>query len=475
MMRTARSPRALRVTHAAAGARAATVVFAFVATLVATNACGSDADPNDPSSASPTDRPAGGTGSDPSTDRPTGDPLTGTWSDLGDTQAPPHEPAIPTNDGVVTKGGTMTFTNVGAPGYWGRRIEAEPGDPRCDVQSETINYGWGSEFCCRTKHEITSDRLTPFNEQLTMVLDGPLRVKQFAIYQPLAGNAGPWAIRSFWDRRTPAAPYNFRFSGPDKATLFEGDLGNSCTFFAMQQKAYPCGSGSTPYCPGSDLDFDGWPGSKLVVLLASMPYADDPSMSGRSCNGPGQDERAQDSPWIGISPSELNRDGWSGYHPCHCFNNTPGGQLGDGCGQINVFEVIAEASGPQWGNRDVISTGIRSYQVGSLAGVTCGIQSCGIDKFPTDADLLDVNSLGAMKTGAVVDANHPAMKEGPAWRRARDDRWYLFLLDEDSRTVQVAVIHPAALPESAKALLPALPNTVGRSAIEGFRNLRLPQ
>jgi len=451
-------------------------VFAIALVTFAALACGSKEGDDAPSGATP----GGGNGSGNGTGEssggvPTGDPETGTWSDLGNTHAPPHDPPVPTNTGPVTRGGTLTFTNIGATGYWGRRIEAQPGDPRCDVQSETIDFGWGSEFCCRTRHEVTSNQLTPFNEQLTMVLDGPLRVKQFAVYQPLSGNGGPWAIRSFWDRRTPEQPYNFRFSGPNEETVFRGDLGNSCTFFAMQQKAFPCGPGSDPYCPGSDLDYYGWPGSKLVVLLASMPYADDPTMKPLSCNAPGQDERQQDSPWIGISPSELNRDGWSGYHPCHCFNNTDNGQLGDGCGQINVFEVIAEASGPRWGNRDVISTGIRSYQVGSLGGVTCGIESCGIEKFPGDADLLDVNSLTAMNAGAVIDADNRAMKEGPAWRRAQDDRYYLFLLDEMSRAVQVAVIHPAQLPPAAKAIVPALPNTVPRAVIDGFLNLRLPR
>jgi hypothetical protein len=414
-------------------------------------------------------------GSNETSDHPVGDPSSGNWVDLDNTHAPPHEPVVATNTGAPTRGGTLTFTNIGAPGYWGRRIEAEPGDPRCDVQSETINFGWGSEFCCRTKHEVTSDQLSPFNEQLTLVLDGPLRVKALAVYQPLADKQGPWAIRSFWDRRAPDQPYNFHFSGPKNAQAFPGDLGNSCTHFAMQRRAFPCGPGSDPYCPGSDLDYYGWAGSKLVVLLASMPYADDPDMKPLSCIAAGENERAQDSPWIGISPSELNRDGWSGYNPCHCFNNTANGQLGDGCGQINVFEVIAEASGARWGNRDIISTGIRSYQVGSLGGVTCGIQSCGIEKFPTDADLVDVNSLTAMNQGAVIDADDRAMSAGPAWRRAQDDRFYLFLMDERSRTVQVAVIHPGKIPAAAQQILPALPTVIPRSVVDGFLNLRLPQ
>lgn len=448
--------------------RAASVVVVLgVAGVVA---CGSTHDESAPGAAE-----ARGSGDGEAAPSAAGDPSTGRWSDLGDTHAPDHDPPEASNTGVVTRGGTLTFTNIGAPGYWGRRIEAEPGDPRCDVQSETIDFGWGSEFCCRTRHEVASRSLTPFDEQLTMVLDGPLRVKQLAVYQPLAGNSGPWAIRSFWDKRTSATPYNFHFSGPSDDAVFRGDLGNNCSFFAMQQRPFPCGPGSDPYCPGSDLDYHGWAGSKLVVMMASMPYADDPSMKPLSCIAAGEDERAQDAPWIGVSPSELNRDGWSGYHPCHCFNNTNSGQLGDGCGQINVFEVIAESSGQQWGNRDIISTGIRSYQVGSLGGVTCGIQSCGAERFPADADLVDVNSLTALERGAVVDADARAMKEGPAWRRARDDRWYLFLLDELSRTVQVAVIHPGRVPAAMNGILPTLPNTVPRSVIESFARLRLPR
>jgi hypothetical protein len=149
--------------------------------------------------------------------------------------------------------------------------------------------------------------------------------------------------------------------------------------------------------------------------------------------------------------------------------------VGDGCGQINVFEVVAEASGSKWGNRDIISTGIRSYQVGSLGGATCGIEGCGIEKFPADADLLDANGLKAMSAGAVIDADHRQTAAGPVWRRARDDRYYFFLLDEASRTVQVAIVHPKNVPEAARGIVPALPNTVSRSAISSLVNLRLPQ
>ncbi len=403
-----------------------------------------------------------------------GNPDAGVWPDLGDTSAPAHDPPSSTNSSTPTRGGTLTFTNIGAPGWWGRRLDAQPGDSRCDVQSEQISLPWGNEFCCRTKHEVATDRLSPFNEQLTMVLDGPLRVSQVAVYQPLAEISGSWAIRSFWDRRVPAQTFNLHFSGPGNASAFSGVLGNNCSFFAMQEKKFSCGAGSDPYCPGSDLDYYGWAGSKLFVILASMPYADDPSMKPLSCIKSTQNERQEDSPWIGLGASELDRDGWSGYNPCHCYANTNSG-VGDGCGQINVFEVIAESSGAQWGNRDIISTGIRSYQVGSLGGVTCGIQGCGIEHFPADADLLDANHLVAMSHGAVIDANNRQSAEGPVWRRALDERYYLILLDESARTTQVMVLHPRNLPATAGALLPSLPNEVPRTAIDAILNLRLPQ
>lgn len=434
------------------------------ALLVAASAC---------SNREPTARPEGTGASAPEATGGTTATAGGFWEDLN-AAAPPHGSPAPDAAGPVTRGGTLTFLNIGAPGYWGRRIEAEPGDPRCDVQAETLTYSWGgSEFCCRTTHEVTSDRLTPFNEQLSLVLDGPLRVKQLAVYQPLGDASGPWGLRSYWERAVPDEPFNLHFVGPDDTTAFTGDLGSNCSFNAMQARPFPCGPGSDPYCPGSALDYEGWPGSKLFVLLAAMPYADDPTMKPLSCIAAGEDEREQDAPWVGLGASELTRDGWAGYHPCHCFANTDAG-VGDGCGQINVFEVIAEASGAQWGNRDVISTGIRSYEVGSLGGVTCGIQGCAVEQFPEDADLLDANSLTAMAQGAVIDADHRESAAGPMWRRALDDRYYLFLLDESTRTVQVAVVHPAALPSALDALLPGLPNEVPRGLVDALLELRLP-
>lgn len=458
-------------------ARATLLAAAFAAVLTACGGAGGSSAPASPPPSATTPPPPAApapTAPAPAPAPPSGSD--GAWPDLGNTQAPAHTAATALNTGTTTTGGTLTFKNIGAKGWWGRRTEKPAGDASCNVQSETLTFPWGTESCCRTKHETTTDRLSPFNEEVALVLDGPLRIQQLVVYQPQGDTGGPWAIRSFWDRRAPSQTYNFHFSGPNKSTVLPAELGNSCTVYASQEKPFKCGPGSDPYCPGSDLDFAGWKGSKLIVMLAAMPYADDPSMKPLSCVTGGKSERAEDSPWIGVAPSELFRDGWSGYSPCHCFSNTNNAGLGDGCGQINLFEVVAESQGAQYGNRDIISTGIRSYQVGSLGGSTCGLQGgCGIDRFDATAELIDANSLSVMKQGAVIDADNRAGSAGPVWRRARDDRYYLMLLDEQSRTVQIAVVHPSRIPTAIQAVLPALPNTLSRTDVDALLALRLPR
>lgn len=64
---------------------------------------------------------------------------------------------------------------------------------------------------------------------------------------------------------------------------------------------------------------------------------------------------------------------------------------------------------------------------------------------------------------------------GPVWRRAVDDRYHLVLLDEQSRAVRVAVIHPGSIPAAARKIVPALPNTLSRSDVDGLLALRLPK
>jgi hypothetical protein len=384
----------------------------------------------------------------------------------GDHPAPDIE-----QSGPVSAGGTMTFQNIGAKGYWGRRIEATQDEPSCDVESRLIDFGWGTEYCCRTKHEVTSDKLTPFNEQMTLILRGPMHVKQLAVYQGTADES--FVLRSFWDARSDVPSANFKFTGPDNDPKFTGVLGNACHWYAMQEKPYTCGPGSDPYCPtgGPDVDYEGWDGSKLVALLASMPYADDPAIQGIDC-ATGDNAGWTDAPWLGFSASELMRDGWGKYHPCHCYANTNAG-VGDGCGEINVFEVVSEKEGTQYGNRDIISTGLRSYQFGSLGGSVCGADSCKASDFSAEADLVDACKKQSIAGGAVMVAEQGG-GGCPVWQRPKDDRYFLALLDEKTRTVQIVIVHPKNIPSELSAVLPGLSNKLPRSVIDSLTNLRLP-
>jgi hypothetical protein len=60
------------------------------------------------------------------------------------------------------------------------------------------------------------------------------------------------------------------------------------------------------------------------------------------------------------------------------------------------------------------------------------------------------------------------------WRRPLDDRFFVILLDESARTVQVAVIPPGAIPPPLTPLFPALPDVVPRNIIDALLALRLP-
>ena len=63
----------------------------------------------------------------------------------------------------------------------------------------------------------------------------------------------------------------------------------------------------------------------------------------------------------------------------------------------------------------------------------------------------------------------------PVWRRPDGDRYFFILLDERQRAIQVGVIHPSAIPAAAARLLPEIPGTLPRSAIDALIALRLPQ
>ena len=49
----------------------------------------------------------------------------------------------------------MTFSNIGAPGSWPRRLDRPAGDAACDYKDGTDTWGG---HCCQETYEIKSDK-----------------------------------------------------------------------------------------------------------------------------------------------------------------------------------------------------------------------------------------------------------------------------------------------------------------------------
>ncbi len=369
--------------------------------------------------------------------------------------------AYPYTSSPVTRGGTMTFTNVGAPGWWPRRLDRELGDPACDYKDGTDTWGG---HCCQQRFATSSENLAPFDEEMTLILKA-IEVKQLAIYQPSSSLAdADWERITSWDRRTGGENLWFTQQGEGSPT-FPGDLTqNDCVGYLMQQPRFDCGDGRDYYCPDDPgILHRGYSGSKLVVFLGSMTF-DDADVT--ACDGT---EPGHPGPWVAFVASELVRDGgrkWNGL--CNCYSKTD--TVGDGCGEINVFEVVMDDN--QYSNREFASTGVRSYQAGHVGGAVCQ-SDCDRDAFAADADVVDACAGRAYDEGPELVAGG-ATDGCPVWRRPVGDRYFFILLDETTRTIQVGIVHPGNVPAAAEALLPELPRAIARPTIDAMIELRLP-
>jgi hypothetical protein len=364
----------------------------------------------------------------------------------------------------TTRGGTMTFRNVGAPGFWPRRIDRPAGDAACDYKDGTDTWG---AHCCMKQQATDSNALAPFDEEMTLILKA-IDVKQLAIYQPESGAAGAdsWRRVTDWDRRAGGGSNLWFTQKGDGSATFPGDLTkNDCVGYLSQAPLFPCGDGSNYYCPKDPgVLHRGFSGSKLIVLLASMTF-DDAGVAACDGNGAGHP-----GPWLAFVASELIRDGgrkWNG--ACNCYSKT--GSIGDGCGEINVFEVVMDNN--DYSNREFASTGVRSYQAGHVGGAVCGV-GCDRKSFATDVEVVDACAKKAYSVGPelVIDGDTDGC---PVWRRPDGDRYFFILLDERERAIQVGVIHPSAVPAQAAALLPQLPAILPRSTVDALLALRLPE
>jgi len=310
-----------------------------------------------------------------------------------------------------------------------------------------------------------STTLAPFDEEMTLILKA-IDVKQLAVYQPESTAMGAWQRVTDWDRRRGSGNNLWFTQKGDGSPTFPGDLTkNDCVGYLSQAPLFPCGDGSNYYCPSDPgVLHRGFSGSKLIVFLASMSF-DDAAVA--ACDGDGAGHAG---PWVAFVASELIRDGgrkWNGL--CNCYSKT--GSVGDGCGEINVFEVVMD--GNDYSNREFASTGVRSFQAGHVGGAVCG-SGCDRGAFAGDVEVVDACAKTAYSTGPEIAVAGDT--DGcPVWRRPDGDRYFFILLDEAERMIQVGVIHPAAIPARAAGVLPALPGKLSRSTIDALLDLRLPE
>jgi len=358
----------------------------------------------------------------------------------------------PPSTDAVSNGGTITFQDIGATGWYPSRRDPAVGP--CDVQDTAT--------CCLARHEVTSDALTPWDQDLIMTLRGPMRVARLVVYQP-SNDPGTWDRVASWSG---AAAAGVAFAGNGTETAgFVGDVGTECLVNVSTDRVFACGAGSAPFCPpGGAPQHHGWAGSKLFVLEASMPHAADvPGACSDDAGG-----NWYDAPWIGLSLGELVRSGQFG--GCHCYAKDPAQWwLADGCGQFNVFEVVNDNN--MYKNLGVFSTNMFGY-AGYVGEGPCG-PACDVAALGDEVDLIDKQRNAEAAMGAIAT---PTQGPRAAFRRPdRGPRYFVILLDVDTRTVQLAMIHPRNIPKGARSTLPDLPATLSRDAIDALLALRLPR
>jgi hypothetical protein len=366
---------------------------------------------------------------------------------------------------VPSHGGTMTFQSLGAAGWY--PSSRDPASGTCDA------YKNGQ--CCMAKHTLPDAGIAPWDEELILTLRGPMLVKRIAVYQPDPADKNAWTRVSQWNDATPSAGEHIAFQGDGASSDgagFPGSVGNKCLIDVSTDRNFPCGPGSLPYCAANSLSHRyGWEGSKLILLLASMPhFGSAPLAAVKHCSTDPKDNW-YDAPWIGLSHGELIRSGKFG--GCNCYSKDPAHwELADGCGQFNVFETVNDNNA--YRNLDLFNTNFFSY-AGYVGEGPCG-SKCDVSTLDPAVDLISKST--AREAQAAVAT--PQKASNTTFRRPSDGyRWFVLLLDSQTRTVQLALAHPGNLPMplatvTGTSVTAALPAKVGRSAIDGLIAMRLP-
>jgi hypothetical protein len=314
------------------------------------------------------------------------------------------------------------------------------------------------------KYQVTGNQLTPWDEDLILTLRGPMLVKQLVTYQPNAADASRWDLVSSWSAQAQAG---IAFDGNGTETSgFPGSVGTECLVNVSTSQEFQCGAGSVPYCPApaqGHKSYYGWSGSKLIVLLASMPHADKVAAPCSKTTTGGW----YDAPWIGLNHGEMVRSG--SFSSCQCFAKDPTKwYLGDGCGQFNVFEVVNDNN--QYRNFDVFSTNFIGY-AGYVGEGPCG-SKCNVASLSPAVDLIEKASDTEAAQGAIAS---PGSGPGAAFRRPESGyRYFIILMDVNARAAQLALVHPSRIPAAIADLLPATPSSIDAHVIDNLLALRLP-
>lgn len=255
-------------------------------------------------------------------------------------------------DGTGTPETVITIDNLGTSGTYPRVTNMNPG---------TFGQACPADACVKQNTNV-SGPLSPFDEELTLNLRGPLELYDLAVYQP--GQAGAsWTRVSSWNRCasenvvfmnndggngsgiwTPCGGNSQSYASADGLTAatgpttFSGSLANGVEVNALSAKACS-GQGDSSECGFyRGVALHGWSGAKIFVVRTRMP---------RYTGAPGKNYT--DEPAIWMLNARIVRTAQYG---CNCRGvGSPGG-----CGELDVAEVLNSA------HRTHATSTIYSYQ-----------------------------------------------------------------------------------------------------------------
>jgi len=238
--------------------------------------------------------------------------------------------ATPSTQGSLSG---LKYTGVGGKGSYQQVVSMPPGEwPSCNVNPS-----------CVKQTKTVSGNLAPFNDDQSVVFEGPMTLYNIAVYQPAQPDeTSAWSLVSSWEPNT--APNNLVFmnnmGGGASGTWsicqgasqsfsngsFTGTVANQneqlysgvipATFEVNIMSGESCTSGT---CDGfvRGAANKGWADSKMFVIEFSTPPPD------------GTDN----TPAIWALPGQVMR---SAQYGCNCRDE--GGQ--GGCGEFDIFEVL---------------------------------------------------------------------------------------------------------------------------------------